>query len=122
MCARTVKAPLDSIERFAAITAALAHAEDPEAVLRAAGLDAALWQILEARWIARCEADESDELAGRFLAAYEAALRAWEKPPAGVRLQRFDPQTGERVPVPYWVDGRGCFVRWPTVAELGGER
>jgi hypothetical protein len=66
--------PVDTIERFAELSALL---EDPfadeEKVLRSAGLDSGAWDAIQRRWMARISSSaEAAALSGRFGAVYVA--------------------------------------------------
>jgi hypothetical protein len=72
----TLPDPVDTIERFAEISALLddTFAERDE-VLRAFGLDAEIWARIEARWLLRFQEAEGTELGKRFGKAYRETVQ-----------------------------------------------
>jgi hypothetical protein len=71
----TLPDPVDTIERFAEISALLddPFAEEDE-VLRALGLDADGWDEIEARWLLRLRAEDAAPLGKRFGKAYRETV------------------------------------------------
>lgn len=72
----TLPDPVDTIERFAEISALLDDTfADEDEVLRASGLDAETWDRIEARWLTRLKEVEGIELGKRFGKAYRETVQ-----------------------------------------------